>query len=140
MDTVFTALRVAVSLGAVLGLIWYLRKRIATSAPRGGKRAKAVNVVGKQGIGAKASIVVVETEGRRFVLGVTEHSVNVLHVAETPSTDELVFAEAMAGLTDDASDPEAHDASGQAVSPVAGSILAASTWKRAAAALGLAAK
>ncbi|TAM68390.1 MAG: flagellar biosynthetic protein FliO [Microbacteriaceae bacterium] len=140
MDTLLTALRVVVSLGAVLGLIWFVRKRISKGAARGGNRAKAVNVVGRQSVGAKASVVVVEADGRRFVLGVTEHSISVLHVAQPPSVDELGFAETMAELAGEAPVADGQDMVDPPVSLVAGSVFAASTWKRAAAALRSVAK
>jgi flagellar protein FliO/FliZ len=78
VDTVFVALRVALSLAAVLGLLWYVQRRVTRSGTAK-RNASLVTVVGRQGIGQKASVVVVDIEGTRFVLGVTEQSVNVLH-------------------------------------------------------------
>jgi flagellar protein FliO/FliZ len=78
VETVFVALRVALSLAAVLGLLWYVQRRVTRSGPAK-RNASLVTVVGRQGIGQKASVVVVDIEGTRFVLGVTEQSVNVLH-------------------------------------------------------------
>jgi flagellar protein FliO/FliZ len=78
VDTFLVALRVTLSLAVVLGLLWYVQRRVT----RGGaakRNASLVTVVGRQGIGQKASVVVVDIEGTRFVLGVTEQSVNVLH-------------------------------------------------------------
>ncbi len=84
MDTLFVALRVLLSLGAVLALLWLLQRRFA----RGGIGAKAkarsaasLAVVGRQSVGPKASVVVVEHDGQRLLLGVTEHGVSVLHTA-----------------------------------------------------------
>lgn len=84
METLFVALRVLLSLGAVLALLWLLQRRFA----RGGAGAKgkartaaSLAVVGRQNVGPKASVVVVEHDGNRFLLGVTEHGVNVLHTA-----------------------------------------------------------
>lgn len=128
MDTVFTALRVVVSLAAVLGLIWYLRKRISKNGMRSRRKAAVVTVLGKQGVGAKASVVVVDAEGQRFVLGVTEHSVNVLHMAEAPTHQDIDFDDAMAELVTDADDSDTTKLVAPAVS--SGSIFAASTWKR----------
>jgi flagellar protein FliO/FliZ len=80
VDTLFLALRVVVSLAAVLGLLWYVQRRITKKS--GTQRAAGlVSVVGRQGIGPKASVVVVDVDGTRFVLGVTEQSVTVLHNA-----------------------------------------------------------
>ena len=81
MDTVFLALRVIVSLAVVLGVLWYLQKKLSK---RGIGRAagKAVTLIGRQALGPKASVAVVEIDGRRLVLGVTEHAVTVLHTSE----------------------------------------------------------
>ncbi|TFC95584.1 flagellar biosynthetic protein FliO [Cryobacterium sinapicolor] len=83
MDTVLVALRVALSLAAVLGLLWVLQRKL-TKGSLGGRTPNLVTVVGRQGVGQKASVVVVDIEGRRFVLGVTEQSVSVLHDGEAP--------------------------------------------------------
>lgn len=161
MDAVLTMLRVVVSLAAVLGVIWYLHRRVTRRQSRTKKKVNPVTVVGKQGIAAKASVVVVDVDGRRLVLGVTEHSVNVLHSGEQAPVAEPSFAtalaEADAGTTGgDYAGPagagpvgagpagaDAGDALGAPVpaapavasvahtSPVAGSILAAATWKLA---------
>lgn len=49
---------------------------------------KPITIVGRQGIAQKASVVIVEADGRRLVLGVTEHSINVL--SDSPAVDALV--------------------------------------------------
>jgi flagellar protein FliO/FliZ len=85
VDTVLVALRVALSLAAVLGLLWVLQRRLTKGAP-GARGANLVTVVGRQGLGQKASVVVVDIDGRRFVLGVTEQSVSVLHGGDAPGT------------------------------------------------------
>ena len=38
----------------------------------------------RQSVGQKASVVVVDTDGKRFLLGVTEHGINVLHTSDVP--------------------------------------------------------
>ena len=80
MDTVVVALRVVLSLAVVLGLLWVLQRRLSKGP--GKRTANVVTVVGRQGLGQKASVVVVDVDGRRFVLGVTEQSINVLHGGE----------------------------------------------------------
>lgn len=83
MDAVVLALRVLLSLGVVLALLWVLHRKV--SKLNGGQAgAGLVSVVARQGISAKASFVVVDAEGTRFYLGVTEQSVNVLHAVTTP--------------------------------------------------------
>ena len=143
MDTVFVALRVVLSLAAVLALLWYAQRRITRGKTKG-KTADLVTVVGRQGIGLKASVVVVDVDGTRFMLGVTEHAVNVLHSGDTPvvhvpsDTSTDAFAATLAGVTNiDAGSaatalrPRRNQPSVQA----SGSILSPSTWKQTAAAL-----
>ena len=84
MDTFLVAVRVTLSLAVVLGLLWYVQRRV-TRGTTAKRNASLVTVVGRQGIGQKASVVVVDIEGTRFVLGVTEQSVNVLHSAANDS-------------------------------------------------------
>ncbi|WP_314103770.1 flagellar biosynthetic protein FliO, partial [uncultured Frigoribacterium sp.] len=86
MDTLFVALRVALSLGVVLALLWVLQKRLAKGGLRGGRASAPVSIVARQGIGAKASVVVVDVEGERLVLGVTESSITVLAAADAPAS------------------------------------------------------
>jgi len=96
LDTLVVALRVALSLGVVLALLWVLQRKVAKSALGKGarsRRASTVTVVGRQGIGGKASVVVVDVEGQRLVLGVSESQVSVLAAAEAPAPSlELVTA------------------------------------------------
>lgn len=86
------ALRVAVSLGVVLALMWVLHRRatkggLGAAVKARGRRSAAVEVVGRQGIGGKASVVVVDVEGERLVLGVSEQSVSLLRSGPTPAPD-----------------------------------------------------
>jgi len=83
MDVVILALRVLVSLAVVFALLFLLHRKVSKL---NGNRAGAtlVSVVARQGLGAKASMVVVDAEGTRFYLGVTEQSVSVLHSSVAP--------------------------------------------------------
>ena len=159
MDTLFLALRVVISLAAVLGLLWAIQKKVATKTGRGAKQAKHVTVVARQGISGKASVAVVDVEGVRYVLGVTEQSVSVIGstVAPVDATVTAISAAPAAGSAFAAvleqtpapiavqPDPEPvvlsprraarAAATPVAASPIAGSILSASTWKQAAAAM-----
>ena len=83
MDSLILGLRVAVALGAVLGLIWLLQRRLGKGTGR--RRADAaLSVVSRQSVGQRASVVVVDAGGQRFLLGVTDHAVNVLHTGDIP--------------------------------------------------------
>ncbi|MGN7800142.1 flagellar biosynthetic protein FliO [Leifsonia sp. 22587] len=90
METLFIALRVLVVLGVIVALLWFVQRRVSkgrTTARR--RRGNAVTVVGRQGIGAKASVVVVDVDGNRFVLGVTERQVSVLHTSDRPQDADV---------------------------------------------------
>ena len=147
MDTLIVAVRVALSLGVVLALLWYLQRRLSRGARALGV-ANPVTVVGRQPIGQKASVVVVEVDGTRLVLGVTEQAVTVLHekylVPATVSTLDAAisvlggsqsapaFARSLAAAeVDDA----ARVAPPVPSAPLAGSILSPSTWRQTAALL-----
>ena len=91
MDTLVIALRVALSLGVVLALMWVLHRRMAKgqfgAGKARGRRSASVEVVARQGIGGKASVVVVDVEGERLVLGVSEHGVALLTSGQAPAPE-----------------------------------------------------
>ena len=133
MDTVFLALRVVLSLAAVFGIIWYAQRKIGKGMRA--KQGKTITVVGRQGVGAKASVAVIDVDGKRFLLGVTEHSVNILHTSDTPEAPAEAFSRV---LTEEGGNVEAGAVIPQITqssSPLAGSILSADTWRRAFASL-----
>lgn len=151
METLFLVLRVAVSLGVVLAVIWWAHRRISAGRART-RKTELVTVVSRQGIAPKASVVVVDADGRRLTLGVTEHGVSVLHDREAPAP-EIVdapaadrpadgFASVLAAASTRRSQtamtapPAKADALASALTSPAthgqrrGSILSAETWKR----------
>jgi flagellar protein FliO/FliZ len=84
VDNLFLAVRVVVSLAAVLGVIWFAQRRLS----RGKLLQKAVRdirVVARQSLGSKASVVLIEADGKRLMLGVTDHSVTVLDSSPLPA-------------------------------------------------------
>lgn len=91
MDTLVIALRVALSLGVVLALMWVLHRRMAKgqfgAGKARGRRSAPVDVVARQAIGGKASVVVVDVEGERLVLGVSEHGVALLTSGRAPAPE-----------------------------------------------------
>ncbi|SEN47925.1 flagellar biosynthetic protein FliO [Cryobacterium sp. TMT1-3] len=147
MDTLIVAARVVLSLGVVLALLWYLQRRLSRGA-LGKNVANPVTVVGRQPIGQKASVVVIEVEGTRLVLGVTEQAVTVLHekspattstlddaislLGGPASTPAIAFARSLATATADDAAPVQPPVASAAL---AGSILSPSTWRQAAALL-----
>lgn len=148
MDTLILGLRVLVALGAVLGLMWILQRRLGKGSGRR-RAARDVTVLGRQSVGQKASVVVVDALGQRFLLGVTDHSVNVLHATGIPVEAEETIVEPDDMPRSVARGPEGADFAGALAAaqiprrsrihrnpaPLHGSILAASTWRQAVAAL-----
>ncbi len=92
MDTVFLALRVIVSLGAVFGALFFAHRWITKGRPAK-LRGKYIGLVARQGLGAKAGVAIVDAGGRRYLLGVTEHAVTVLdHLGPAEAVDTGVVA------------------------------------------------
>lgn len=167
MDTLVITLRVALSLGVVLALMWVLHRRMAKSGFGAGKtkgrRSASVEVVARQGIGGKASVVVVDVEGERLVLGVSEQGVSLLTSGQAPAPELTIvtgpvqlpvrptpsseqFRQELAAQTDATTGlpaelplrPRNRNRDRRALPTSAqlqGSILSADTWRQAAAAL-----
>lgn len=153
MDSLILGLRVLAALGAVLGLIWVLQRRLLKGKAKGRRRANTtLTVVSRQTVGQKASVVVVDAGDKRFLLGVTEHAVNVLHSSDVPVEipENASAPESFADIFGDAGgEPLAGNGSRPAAlrrrsevhrrseldkqaPPMHGSILAGSTWRQAA--------
>jgi flagellar protein FliO/FliZ len=94
MDTALLALKVAVSLGVVLAFIWVVQRRLtkigALKKSGHGRRAADLTVVARKGLGGKASVVIVDVEGERLVLGVTEQNVSVLTSGAIPVEEPVL--------------------------------------------------
>jgi flagellar protein FliO/FliZ len=146
MDVFTLALRVTLSLGVVLGVLWLVQRRYASASGLRGKAADPMNVVSRRGIGQKSALVVVDMDGKRFMLGVTEQSINVLHTGDAPEpvaapeTSAQVFSRTLAAIPGMPRQDEAvvakHRGQPERPSLLEGSILAPSTWVRAGQALG----
>lgn len=148
MDTFLLVIRVVLSLGAVLFVLWAFQRRFFRMAG-GPQSAKLLQVTARQGIGAKASVVMLDAEGKRFILGVTEHSVTVLHEAELPEPVSDSFAASLeaAALLDGNDDATGDQSSAglrrrrggrkpaSELPPAHGSVLSGETWRAAARAL-----
>ncbi|OMH30563.1 flagellar biosynthetic protein FliO, partial [Tersicoccus sp. Bi-70] len=94
MDSFVLGLRVLVSLGAVLGLIWVLQRRVKRRGGLVRAAGPAISVLSRQGIGHKASVVLLDADGQRLLLGVTEHGVSVLRSTEATAATEPAAAAA----------------------------------------------
>lgn len=149
----------------MLGVLWYLQRRLTkgTGAASRRRRGEGIQVLSRQGIGAKAQVVVVEVEGTRYVLGVTENGVSVIDRARAQTPDERAGSELVASfeqlLAEAAAQPAAQPVApappapapeataaplrrdrrtaAPAADPLRGSILSPATWQQTAQALGL---
>jgi flagellar protein FliO/FliZ len=135
MDDLLVALRMIVALAAVLGLLLFLSRRLQKAGAKGGNplagllpqrlgrvaglaparrapgrgsraRQEKITVVARSGLGARAQLVVAEFGGIRYVLGVTDHGINVVDTQEVPAQiEDLVDDEEASvdeeGLSDD---------------------------------------
>lgn len=128
MDELVLWLRVLLSLGAVLALLWLLQRRLLQKGRLGGAAALPLKVVARQGLGQKSAVVIVETVGRRFLLGVTEQSISVLHSEDVPEEEQAPGLDGFARSLENASLPVSRTVLG-------GSILSPRTWQQGADAL-----
>ncbi|WP_256209376.1 flagellar biosynthetic protein FliO [Microbacterium sp. LCT-H2] len=132
-----------------------MQRRVSKTQARR-RDAEAITVLGRQGIGPKAQLVVVQTDDARYVLGVTEHGVSVVdrlplrpepsasEEARPPATRTADDAEfdrilAAAALTSAppavAPVPELRRRVRHRNDPLRGSILSPDTWRQTAEAL-----
>ena len=91
-NTVFLALRVIVALGAVFGALLFAHRWITKGRPGAPVRGKRIELVARQGLGAKAGVAIVDAGGRRYLLGVTEHAVTVLDTLAADPTPTAAVA------------------------------------------------
>lgn len=148
MDELLVGLRVLLSLGAVVALLWLAQRHLMRKGNVRGTE-NPVTVLARQGIGNRAAVVVIQAGGQRLTLGVTEQSINVLHKEEMPTDTESVLqpSESFAATLDAAAQdgrpslpalvpaPTAQLGAAGGASLLEGSILSADTWKKAAQAL-----
>jgi flagellar protein FliO/FliZ len=89
MDTsaLVLGLRVLLSLACVLGLIWFAHRRLAGTAAVRRQRAATMTVVGRQTLGGKNGLALVDVAGRRLLLGVGEQGVTLLTELEVPAEE-----------------------------------------------------
>ena len=152
------------SLAAVLGALWFLQRRVARTQARR-RDSEAITVLGRQGVGPKAQVVMIQTEDARYVLGVTEHGVSVVDrlPLKPPTSHDGTAQPVWSGSSSAASDAAEFDrilaatalsetagtaptdtASGEPMlrrrvrhrnDPLRGSILSPETWRQTAEAI-----
>jgi flagellar protein FliO/FliZ len=133
MELAGLVLRVVVSLGLVLAVLWFAAKGLRSSQRRS-RAGVDVDVLTRQPLAQKSSLAVVRLGDRALVLGVTESRVELLH--ETALADVLLPDEPTA----EATVVEQSLAGPRAVTQLrtsfprgrlAGSALSPQTWSRA---------
>lgn len=87
MELAGLLLRVIVSLGLVLAVLWFAAKGLRSSQRRS-RAGVDVDVLARQPLAQKSSLAVVRLGDRALVLGVTEQRIELLH--ETALADVLV--------------------------------------------------
>ncbi len=86
METLLLVARVGLSLAAVLALLWWLSRRMRASA--GTRRREGLAITGRQQLGRRSGVAMVEAAGRRLVVGYTDQGITLLHDAgEIPAED-----------------------------------------------------
>ena len=141
METFILAARVGLSLAAVLGLMWWLSRRMQSSTTLRRRRREALVVLGRQNLGGKSGVALIEASGRRLVIGYGEHGVSLLHDAgEAPSEEDAPADHAAPARVEHDLDrelrsltaPEASDADGAPAAVVAAQSTLRSTSARTA--------
>ena len=84
MASVILLLRVVLSLGCVLGLIWFAGRKLSGTSGVRRQRSVPMSVLGRQSLGKGAGIALVEVAGRVLLLGVGEQGVRVLIEVDSP--------------------------------------------------------
>lgn len=161
METLILAARVGLSLAAVLGLMWWLSRRMQSSTTLRRRRREALVVLGRQQLGGKSGVALIEASGRRLVIGYGEQGVSLLHDAgDAPRDDdeaepvrhdldrelrslteeealaapptELVSPAALVAAQSSTRSTSARTADARRLrTPLEGSILAPDTWRKA---------
>jgi len=129
-------LRVLLSLAVVLGLLWFAARKMQGTGAVRRQRANAMTVVSRQGLGGKAGLALVDVEGRRLLLGVSEHGVSLLTeievVAVEVAAEDAVRVEIDPEVLHTLSTPAARKpAVPKPRNPLEGSVLDATTWRQA---------
>lgn len=77
-ETLLVLLRVALSLGVVVGLILYVGRRVSAGRAAERTREADVHVVGRQGLGRRSGVAVIAAGDRRLLVGFSDTSVQLL--------------------------------------------------------------
>jgi flagellar protein FliO/FliZ len=134
------AVRLVLSLGVVLGLMWLAARVLRGKAVRHG--GDAVTVLGRAQLARGAAVAVVQVAGRELVLGVTEQRVCLLAEAAAETGAETPAEEPATPQRSAAASPRLSGTTrvvsagpDQPSGPLAGSVLSPQTWRQAVEAL-----
>jgi flagellar protein FliO/FliZ len=128
-------LRIGVSLGVILALMWGLA-RLARK-PLAARAGGAVAVLSRQNVSRHASVVVVRVADRALVLGVTEQQVTMLTETDLVAVSDSAPAVQRSAIDLDhpAAAAAAASAEPRPTGRLAGSVLSPHTWTQAITAL-----
>jgi flagellar protein FliO/FliZ len=149
-DSLLLGLRVALSLAFVLVVLWFVARKVSGAAQA--TRRVPITVLGRQGLGRRSGVAVLDVAGRTLVVGVSDAGVRLLTELDLDEPESPADGEERAGtarttafedVLGDVEDPDvprhrARRRAGaleQADSPLAGSVLDRRTWARARAAI-----
>lgn len=148
MDELILWLRVILSLGAVLALLWIIQRRVGRNMGTAVGTSRPLQLIARQGIGQKASVVIVEADGQRLLLGVTEQSVTVIsstdartaEPADVQGAPVASFGDALAAETGESTTAVSRERrerrrARESRTGMEGSILSLKTWQDSASAL-----
>lgn len=130
MDELLLVGRVLLSLACVVGLVWYLARRLGAGRTVRDDREPTVRVVDRQALTRGSGVAVVAVGGRRLLVGFGEQQVTMLTelgpVVERP-------APLTTGTSDKPGVPTPHPGSGSVPvvgsGALAGSVLSPQTWR-----------
>jgi len=136
MDELLLVGRVLLSLACVVGLVWYLARRLGAGRAARDDREPAVRVVDRQALTRGSGVAVVAVGNRRLLIGFGEQQVTMLTELR-PVVEPVAWSEGKAG--DPASTPGTgatvpapRDASPDETSRpgvLGGSVLSPQTWR-----------
>ena len=126
-------LRIGVSLGIILALMWGLA-RLARK-PLAARAGGAVAVLSRQNVSRHASVVVVRVADRALVLGVTEQQVTMLTETELAAVGDSAPAVQRSAVDLDQPEAAATSSEQRPTGRLAGSVLSPHTWTQAITAL-----
>jgi flagellar protein FliO/FliZ len=142
MDTVTMVGRLLVSLAAVLGLMWFVGRRVRKGGKSKTKNSRLIDVLGRQQLSRNSSVAVVRVGEQALIIGVSDGNVNILGETDLGAAQAIVASGEIArprgrterstattgshrapALVDNASTTEQRGA-------LSGSALSPQTWKQ----------